>query len=149
MYINRNKLNCSKMAGFVFKPGVNQVPDDLKDRLLKDRQFKFELAHGMISFVGAPAGPTAPADPIVAENEAEKFDPLKLSVKNIIPIINDTVSPETLNFWREGEEKGQGRKGVLNAIDDQLEKIAPPPPAAEVTTDKPVNVEVDTGDSHA
>lgn len=125
MHVQRNKLNVTRICGHFFKPGINHIPDHLIDRLLNDRQFKYELQAGSMTILGSKSS---------AEIDSSGPEPgPEMSVKEMMTIIQKTFDPETLDHFESVDD----RKTVRKAIRKQRRLITPPPPEPEEEETEP------------
>jgi hypothetical protein len=123
VFIKHTGLNIYKAGGLEFLPGNNQIDKAAWEKAKADLPLvRHRVAEGILVEISPAAEPgVAPG----SDAGEESNSPLAGNQKAAIAFINDTVDAKLLEALRDEETAGQGRQGVLKAIEKQLAAIDP------------------------
>lgn len=128
--LNYDKPNLYRCGDLRLVPGMNQVRKSIWDKCKNHPLVKKRLDSGVITIkerkvvkkiVEQVEGKEVEKEETVEQAEYEGNPLQELNVKDAREIIKGTYDKDTLESWKEGEE----RETIIKAIDKQIEKITP------------------------
>jgi len=136
MILKWNKASVTKIAGQFIYPGVNNLPDDKRDEILKSPwvKEKMEMSPPIIEIIEKtkekPAVPVQGSGTNVVEEPTKESvddevtdDITEMSVKDAISVVKETLILADL----EEMKKKETRKSVSKVIDKQIEILESEP----------------------